>query len=239
MGTSPLLPVSVTWWVTVGCSLQPHCPSKLRPTFLIASNPAWSPRPLPDACPSYFQVLTLDPTVHMKPKEKAAGIQPHGFLSALDERISFSPDSVLEPSLCSHSDSDLFSQASHNASQVSGFPKYPSTTKTSPVDTWKSHAFHSESRTSSTVPSLCTITSNDISVRTVDEENTVTVASASVSQSQLPGTANSVPECISLASLEDPVMLSKYVFQQLTYTANVNRLVISDWMMKMVFIGPQ
>ncbi|KAH0502272.1 M-phase phosphoprotein 9 [Microtus ochrogaster] len=158
---------------------------------------------------SLSQVLTLDPTIHVKPKEKAAGIRPHGFLSALDDRISFSPDSVLEPSLCSHSDSDLFSQASHNASQVSGFPKYPSTTKASPVDTWKSHAFHSESRTSSTVPSLCTITSNDISVRTVDEENTVTVASASVSQSQLPGTANSVPECISLTSLEDPVMLSK------------------------------
>ncbi|XP_075835099.1 M-phase phosphoprotein 9 isoform X2 [Microtus pennsylvanicus] len=188
----------LTYWKLEEKDMYHSLPDTLEKTFA----PSSLDRPL-------SQVLTLDPTIHMKPKEKAAGIRPHGFLSALDDRISFSPDSVLEPSLCSHSDSDLFSQASHNASQVSGFPKYPSTTKASPVDTWKSHAFHSESRTSSTVPSLCTITSNDISVRTVDEENTVTVASASVSQSQLPGTANSVPECISLASLEDPVMLSK------------------------------
>ncbi|KAM7331972.1 hypothetical protein ACRRTK_008680 [Alexandromys fortis] len=188
----------LTYWKLEEKDMYHSLPDTLEKTFA----PSSLDRPL-------SQVLTLDPTIHMKPKEKAVGIRPHGFLSALDDRISFSPDSVLEPSLCSHSDSDLFSQASHNASQVSGFPKYPSTTKASPVDTWKSHAFHSESRTSSTVPSLCTISSNDISVRTVDEENTVTLASASVSQSQLPGTANSVPECISLASLEDPVMLSK------------------------------
>ncbi|XP_057620268.1 M-phase phosphoprotein 9 isoform X4 [Chionomys nivalis] len=188
----------LTYWKLEEKDMYHSLPDTLEKTFA----PSSLDRPL-------SQVLTLDPTIHMKPKEKAAGIRPHGFLSALDDRISFSPDSVLEPSLCSHSDSDLFSQASHNASQVSGFPKYPSTMKASPVDTWKSHAFHSESRTSSTAPSLCTITSNEISVRTVDEENTVTVASASVSQSQLPGTANSVPECISLASLEDPVMLSK------------------------------
>lgn len=159
------------------------------------------------------------------PKEPLSGIRPHGFLSALDNRTAFSPDSVLEPSLSSHSDIESFSQTSHNASQVSGFPKYPSTTKASPVDAWKNHAFQSESRTSSTIPSLYTITSNDVSVKTVDEENTVTLASASVSQSQLPGTANSVPECISLASLEDPVLLSKYVFQQLAYT--VTRVVMS------------
>ncbi|GAB1290182.1 M-phase phosphoprotein 9 [Apodemus speciosus] len=138
------------------------------------------------------KVLTLDPAIHMKPKEQAAGIHPHGVLNALDDRISFSPDSVLEPSLSSHSDIDSFSQASHNASQVSGFPKYPSTMKASPVDTWKNHAFQSESRTSSTIPSRYTITSNDISVKTVDEENTVTVAS--VSQTQLPGIRQNLKE---------------------------------------------
>ncbi|XP_076779005.1 M-phase phosphoprotein 9 isoform X2 [Arvicanthis niloticus] len=186
----------LTYWKLEEKDMYHSLPETLEKTF--APSPA--ERPL-------SQVLTLDPAIHVKPKEQVAGIHPHGFLNALDDRISFSPDSVLEPSLSSHSDIDSFSQASHNASQVSGFPKYPSTTKASPVDTWKSHAFQSESRTSSTIPSRYTITSNDISVKTVDEENTVTVAS--VSQSQLPGTANSVPECISLASLEDPVMLSK------------------------------
>uniref|UniRef100_A0A2I3H0T4 M-phase phosphoprotein 9 n=1 Tax=Nomascus leucogenys TaxID=61853 RepID=A0A2I3H0T4_NOMLE len=155
------------------------------------------------------EVLTLDPTLHMKPKQQISGIQPHGLPNALDDRISFSPDSVLEPSMSTPSDIDSFSQASNVTSQLPGFPKYPSHTKASPVDSWKNQTFQNESRTSSTFPSVYTITSNDISVNTVDEENTVMVASASVSQSQLPGTANSVPECISLTSLEDPVILSK------------------------------
>ncbi|XP_034872765.1 M-phase phosphoprotein 9 isoform X5 [Mirounga leonina] len=155
------------------------------------------------------EVLTLDPTLHMKPNQQISGIQPQGFLNDLDDRISFSPDSVLEPSMSSHSDIDSFPQASNIASQLSGFPKYPSNTKASPVDSWKNHGFQNESRASSTYPSVYTITSNDISVNTIDEENTVMVTSASVSQSQLPGTVNSVPECISLASLEDPVILSK------------------------------
>ncbi|XP_039101884.1 M-phase phosphoprotein 9 isoform X5 [Hyaena hyaena] len=154
------------------------------------------------------EVLTLDPTLHMKPNQ-ISGIQPQGFLNALDDRISFSPDSVLDPSMSSHSDIDSFSQASNIASQSSGFPKYPSNTKASPVDSWKNHGFPSDSRSSSVFPSVCTTASNDISVNTVDEENTVTVTSASASQSQLPATANSVPECISLTSLEDPVILSK------------------------------
>ncbi|XP_023372600.1 M-phase phosphoprotein 9 [Otolemur garnettii] len=155
------------------------------------------------------EVLTLDPSLHMKPSQQISRIQPHDFLNALDDRISFSPDSVLEPSMSSHSDIDSFSQASNIASQISGFPKYPSNIKASPMDSWKNHTFQNESRTSSTFPSVYTITSNDVSVNTVDEENTVMVPSASVGQSQLPGTANSVPECIALTSLEDPVILSK------------------------------
>ncbi|KFO23521.1 M-phase phosphoprotein 9 [Fukomys damarensis] len=155
------------------------------------------------------QVLTLDPTLHMKPNQQVSGTHPHGFQNALDDRVSFSPDSVLEPSMSSHSDIDSFSQASNVTSQLSGFPKYPLNAKASPVDSWKNHAFQNESRTSSPFPSVYTLTSNDISVNTVDEENTVMAASSLVSQSQLPGTANSVPECISLTSLEDPVILSK------------------------------
>nr|XP_025123549.1 M-phase phosphoprotein 9 isoform X7 [Bubalus bubalis] len=155
------------------------------------------------------EVLTLDPTLHMKPNQQISGIQPHSFLNALDDRISFSPDSVLDPSLSSHSDIDLFSQASHITSQLSGFPKYPTDAKVLPVDSWKNQGFRNESRTSSTFPSVYTVDSNDISVSTVDEENPVLGLPVSVSQSQLPGTANGVPECISLTSLEDPVVLSK------------------------------
>ncbi|KAB1255643.1 M-phase phosphoprotein 9 [Camelus dromedarius] len=168
---------------------------------------AFAPASSTDISPS--QVLTLDPTLHVKPNQQISGIHPRGFLSALDDRTSFSPDSVLEPSMSSHSDVDSFSQESHVASQLSGFPKYPSNKKVSPVGSWKNHAFHSDSRTSSTFPSVCTIGSNDVSVSTVDEEDAVTVTSTSVSPSQLPGAANSVPDCFALASLEDPVILSK------------------------------
>lgn len=173
---------------------------------------------------AFFQVLTLDPTLHMKPSEQMAGTQPPGFLNALQDRISFSPDSVLEPSVSSRSDMDSFSQASNATSQLSGFPKCPSRAKASAAASWKNHAFPVESRTSSTFPSVYTVTSNDLSVNTVEEENTVMVTAASVSQSQLPGTANSVPECISLTSLEDPVLLSKYVFQWMA--CNTNRFSV-------------
>ncbi|XP_032732314.1 M-phase phosphoprotein 9 isoform X2 [Lontra canadensis] len=188
----------LTYWKLEEKDMYRSLPETLEKTFAPASCTDMSPS----------QVLTLDPTLHMKPNQ-ISGIQPQAFLNALDDRISFSPDSVLEPTMSSHSDIDSFSQASNIASQLSGFPKYPSNTKTSPVDSWKNHGFQNESRTSSTFPSVYTVNSNDISVNTVDEENTVMGTSASVSQSQLPGTVSSVPECISLASLEDPVILSK------------------------------
>ncbi|XP_062942674.1 M-phase phosphoprotein 9 isoform X2 [Cynocephalus volans] len=189
----------LTYWKLGEKDMYHSLPETLEKTFVPSSSTDRSPS----------QVLTLDPTLHMKPNQQISGIQPRGFMNVLNDRISFSPDSVLEPSLSSHSDIDSLSQASNIASQLSGFPKYPSDTKASPMDSWKNHSFQNESRTSSTFPSVYTITSNDISVNTVDEENTVMIASASVSQSQLPGTANSIPECISLTSLEDPVLLSK------------------------------
>ncbi|XP_048641473.1 M-phase phosphoprotein 9 isoform X7 [Marmota marmota marmota] len=195
----------LTYWKLEEKDMYRCLPQSLEKTFV--------PCTLADVSPN--QVLTLDPTLHMKPNQQTSGIQPHGFLNALDDRISFSPDSVLEPSVSSHSDIDSFSQASNITSQLSRFPKYPSNAKASSMDSWKNHAFQSESRTSSTFPSVYTMTSNNISVNTVDEENTVMVASASVSQAQLPDAANSVPECISLTSLEDPVILSNRIRQNL------------------------
>uniref|UniRef100_G1TNH8 M-phase phosphoprotein 9 n=1 Tax=Oryctolagus cuniculus TaxID=9986 RepID=G1TNH8_RABIT len=186
----------LTYWKLEEKDLYHSLPDTLEKTFVPTPSMDLSPR----------QVLTLDSALPMKPIPQVSGVQPQDFLNALDDRISFSPDSVLEPSVSSHSDIDSFSQASNIAP---GFPKYPSKTKASPVDSWKNHAFQNESRSSSTFPSVYTVASNDLSVNTVDEENTVLVASASVSQSQLPGTANSVPECISLTSLDDPVILSK------------------------------
>lgn len=164
----------LTYWKLEEKDLYHSLPDTLEKTFVPTPSTDLSPR----------QVLTLDSALPMKPSPQVSGAQPQDFLNALEDRISFSPDSVLEPSVSSHSDIDSFSQASNIAP---GFPKYPSKTKASPVDSWKNHAFQNESRSSSTFPSVYTVASNDLSVNTVDEENTVLVASASVSQSQLPG----------------------------------------------------
>ncbi|XP_029777653.1 M-phase phosphoprotein 9 isoform X2 [Suricata suricatta] len=187
----------LAYWKQEEKDTPPSLPETLEKAFAPSSG---------DRLPG--QVLTLDPTLHMKPSQMS-GIQPQGFLNALDDRLSFSPDSVLDPSMSSHCDIDSFSQASNATSQPSGFPKYPSHTKASPVDSWKNHGFPNESRGSSTFPSVCTTASDDISVTIGDGENMVVATSASASQSQLPGMATGVPECISLTSLEDPVILSK------------------------------
>ncbi|XP_063081601.1 M-phase phosphoprotein 9 isoform X3 [Cavia porcellus] len=196
----------LTYWKLEEKDMYHSLPKTLEKSLVWSSSAVRSPS----------EVLTLDPALHTKPHQQGSETQPHGFLSPLGDRLSFSPDSVLEPTISSHSDIDSFSQASNVTSQLPGFPKHPSHTKASPVDSWKTRAFQNESRSSSPFPSVCTLTSNDVSVNTVGEENTVAAAaSASVSQSQLPGTANSVPECISLTSLEDPVILSNRIRQNL------------------------
>lgn len=116
----------------------------------------------------------------MKPNQQISGVQPHGFLNALDDWTSFH-QTVLEPSMSSPSDIDSFSQASDITSRLSAFPKYPLNTKASPADCWKNYVFQNKSRTSSPSPSAYIITSNDISISTVEEENTVMVTLASVS----------------------------------------------------------
>lgn len=166
----------------------------------------------PSCALSCVQVLTLDPALHMRPSQPA-GTQPQGFGDPRGDWGAFSPDLVLEPSVSNHSDTDSFSQASHSTSHLPGFPKYPSGSKAPPVDCWSTPTHQNESRTSSPFPSAYTITSSDVSVHTVEEGDAVMVTAASVGQCQLPGTANSAPECISLTSLEDPVIMSKYVFQ--------------------------
>ncbi|KAG8514975.1 M-phase phosphoprotein 9 [Galemys pyrenaicus] len=159
------------------------------------------------------EVLTLDPTIHMKPWQRGAGTPPPDFGSALEARTAFSPDSVLEPSTSSHSDVDSCSQASHVASQLPGFPRYRSRSKALPVNSWKTLGFQNESGASSPFPSACTIAASDVSVNTVEDGDAATATVASVSPCQLPGTAGGAPGCVSLTALEDPVIMSKYASQ--------------------------
>lgn len=145
------------------------------------------------------EVLTLDPTLHRKPSPHTAAARPQGFHSAFEDRVAFSPDSVLGPTLSTHSDSDSFSQASHITSQLSGFPKSPPNSKASPGDPWENHSFQNESRTSFAFASVHTAASSDVSVNTVEGDTAA----------RGPAAASSGPECVSSASLGDPVLMSQ------------------------------
>ncbi|XP_049625156.1 M-phase phosphoprotein 9 [Suncus etruscus] len=137
------------------------------------------------------EVLTLDPTVHRKPSP-----HPHGLRSTLEDQASLSPDSVLEPTLSSHSDLDSLSHASYVTSQLSAFPKSPPAWKASPTPTgsWEKRAFPNGSQTSSTFPSLCTATSSGTSLSTVEELQAAPGPCTLALPSPLPGTAGSGTE---------------------------------------------
>ncbi|XP_074061548.1 LOW QUALITY PROTEIN: M-phase phosphoprotein 9 [Macrotis lagotis] len=164
-------------------------------TLASTSNPSHPP-----------EVLTLDPTLHRKPSQQISGIQSNNFRCNL-ERMSLTPESILEPSISSHSDIDSFSQTSNlTSSQLDRSPKYPSTIKTLPLDSWQSHTLQNESRASSAFPLAHTIASNEISLNTEDEENN----STAVTHSRHASVDNSLPEVnVSVSCMEDPVALSK------------------------------
>ncbi|XP_039360909.1 M-phase phosphoprotein 9 isoform X4 [Mauremys reevesii] len=153
------------------------------------------------------EVLTLDPTLHMKPGEQNPG---HCFVSTLDEKTPFSPDSIADPTFSSHSDIDSFSHTSNITSpQLGGSPKYTSSTKVLHLDPWENNAFQNETKSGCSFPMPYADTSNDLLINTEDEES-LTLTPSSIIQSQLPCADNNLPEySISVTSFEDPVMLSQ------------------------------
>ncbi|XP_075754669.1 M-phase phosphoprotein 9 isoform X2 [Pelodiscus sinensis] len=153
------------------------------------------------------EVLTLDPTLHMKPGEQIPG---HCFVSTLDEKTPFSPDSMADPTFSSHSDTDSFSHISNiTSSQLCGSPKYTSSTKVLHLDPWENNPFQNESKVGCSFPMAHADTSNDLLMKIEDEES-LTLTPSSIIQSQVPCADNSSPEySISVTSFEDPMMLSK------------------------------
>uniref|UniRef100_A0A8C0GK06 M-phase phosphoprotein 9 n=1 Tax=Chelonoidis abingdonii TaxID=106734 RepID=A0A8C0GK06_CHEAB len=153
------------------------------------------------------EVLTLDPTLHMKPGKQNPG---HCFVSTLGEKTPFSPDSIADPTFSSHSDTDSFSHTSNITSpQLGGSPKYTSGTKVLHLDPWENNAFQNETKIGCFFPMPNADTSNDLLINTEDEES-LTLTPSSIIPSQLPCADNNLPEySISVTSFEDPVMLSK------------------------------
>nr|XP_013814091.1 PREDICTED: M-phase phosphoprotein 9 [Apteryx mantelli mantelli] len=147
------------------------------------------------------EILTLDPTLHMKPGPQTPG---HYFFNIPEETAPFSPDSMAEPRLSSHCDTDSFSQTS-NSSQLGGSPEYSASSRPVHLDSWKNHPFQNEDKTSCPFPMAYADANNDILVNT-EEEETLTLTPSTITHcadNSLPGYS------LSVTSLEDPVILSK------------------------------
>ncbi|XP_014730567.1 PREDICTED: M-phase phosphoprotein 9 isoform X2 [Sturnus vulgaris] len=157
---------------------------------------------MPPSQPSHPpEILTLDPTLHMKPGQQNQG---RCFFNTPEDSTPFSPDSMAEHGFPSHCDTDSFSQTSHS-SQFDDSPTQPASSRAVHLDLWRNHPFQSENRASSPFPVAYRDADNDHSVNT-EEEETLTLTPSSVTHSA----DNSLPDySLSVASVEDPVVMSK------------------------------
>ncbi|NXY46489.1 MPP9 phase, partial [Ceuthmochares aereus] len=147
------------------------------------------------------QILTLDPTLHLKPGQQNPGCC---FFNIPEETTAFSPDSVVELRFSSHCDTDSFSQTS-NSSQLDDSLKYPVSSRAVHLDLWRSRPFQIENKTICPFPMAYRDGNNDNLVDT-EEEETLTLTPSSVTQCA----DNGVPECsLSVTSVGDPVIMSK------------------------------
>ncbi|XP_059719174.1 M-phase phosphoprotein 9 isoform X1 [Haemorhous mexicanus] len=157
---------------------------------------------MPSSQPSHPpEILTLDPTLHMKPGQQNQGLC---FFRTPADSAPFSPDSMAEPRFPSHCDTDSFSQTSHS-SQLDDSPTHPASSRAVHMDLWRNHPFQSENRASSPFPVAHRDADKDNSVNT-EEEETLTLTPSSLTQCA----DSSLPDySLSVASLEDPVVMSK------------------------------
>ncbi|KAJ7419922.1 M-phase phosphoprotein 9 [Willisornis vidua] len=147
------------------------------------------------------QILTLDPTLHMKPGQQNKG---RCFFNIPEASTPFSPDSMAEPGFSSHCDTDSFSQTSHS-SQLDDSPKHPGSSRAVHLDLWRTPPFQREHRTSSPFPMACGDADPESSVHT-EEEETLTLTPSSVT----PCADNTLPDYgLPVAPVEDPVVMSK------------------------------
>ncbi|CAN8192628.1 unnamed protein product [Coccothraustes coccothraustes] len=157
---------------------------------------------MPSSQPSHPpEILTLDPTLHMKPGQQNQGLC---FFRTPADSAPFSPDSMAEPRFPSHCDTDSFSQTSHS-SQLDDSPTHPASSRAVHLELWRNHPFQSENRARSPFPVAHRDADNHNSVNT-EEEETLTLTPSSLTQCA----DSSLPDySLSVAPLEDPVVMSK------------------------------
>ncbi|KAJ6656600.1 hypothetical protein lerEdw1_003487 [Lerista edwardsae] len=153
------------------------------------------------------EVLTLDPTLHVKPGPSDPGLPSHGFYGA-PEKVCFSPDSMMDPAFSIPLDTDSFSHASTMMSPPSaGSPNDTLSMTALRVDPWNSCAFQNEALALSSPPVAYVPPSKD--AVNMEEPDNLTLMSLLAVRSQ-PVPAGIFPEnSVSAACLEDPVVLSR------------------------------
>ncbi|XP_060105180.1 M-phase phosphoprotein 9 [Heteronotia binoei] len=169
--------------------------------------PDWSFPPSQSTHPP--EILTLDPTLHMKPGQQNPGLPSRGFYMT-PEKVPFSPDSMADPAFFTHSDTDSFSRTSTVTSPESaGSPKYDSNRAALQADPWNGCAFQNEAEdTSGSYPAAFSHPSHEIS--DAEDEDNLTLTPSSVAQSRILSGDNSLAGYgVPVTRLEDPLMLSK------------------------------
>uniref|UniRef100_A0A8C9FNJ8 M-phase phosphoprotein 9 n=1 Tax=Pavo cristatus TaxID=9049 RepID=A0A8C9FNJ8_PAVCR len=147
------------------------------------------------------EILTLDPTLHMKPGQQNPG---PCFYHVPEESTPFSPDSMADPGFSSHCDTDSFSQTS-SLSQFDDSPKHPASSRAVHLDFWKNHPIQNEDKASSPFSVAYADANSDILVNT-EEEETLTLTPSSVTQC---GDKGLPDRGLAVTSAEDPVVMSK------------------------------
>ncbi|XP_066465810.1 M-phase phosphoprotein 9 isoform X2 [Tiliqua scincoides] len=152
------------------------------------------------------EILTLDPTLHMKPGQQNPGLSSHSFYGTPD-KACFSPDSMMEPAFSIHLDTDSFSRASSMSSPPSaGSQNDILSTTALHVDPWNSYAFQNEANTPGSSVAYVHPGNDGLNM---EEEDNLTLTPSSAAHCQ-PLSTDIFPEySISATCVEDPAVLSR------------------------------
>uniref|UniRef100_A0A8C5S8W7 M-phase phosphoprotein 9 n=1 Tax=Laticauda laticaudata TaxID=8630 RepID=A0A8C5S8W7_LATLA len=149
------------------------------------------------------QILTLDPTLHMKPSKLNAG-RPLPRFYASPEGPPFSPDSMADPACSLPSEADTFSHTSTVVSPRSTeSPRYASRPAALHGDPWGSCEFQN----ATSIPSS---PHRNREILDMEDNDNLTLTPSSDNQSPIPSANNHLAQHeLSVASVEDPQVLSR------------------------------
>ncbi|XP_070619301.1 M-phase phosphoprotein 9 isoform X1 [Erythrolamprus reginae] len=161
----------------------------------------WNFMPLQSTHPP--EILTLDPTLHMKPGERNAG-RPLTRFYASPERAPLSPDSMAGPAFSLPSEVGSFSPTSTVASPRSTeSPRYASRSAASHADPWGGCEFQKAVNVAGSPHRSQEISEME------DNEN-LTLTPSSLARSPVPSADHRLTQHeLSVACVEDPLVLSK------------------------------